>query len=872
MIRPLLSFAALLGLAGFAAAQEEDAAPPPEAITPAANERAPGIRVQVYDIGREAEMDRLLALAPDQTPNWEEVLPSLNLWGEEAFGGFEANFRTVATATLTAPEDGRYTFRLRGDDGVALWIDGKAVIVNDGLHEPTPADGEAVLSAGPHELRVDHFQGGQGVGLQLEWRMPGGDEFALLDGEHLSVDATITPVVSDGEKTLARDVQFLRPGDRTSLEDVHPAFALAHIRPPDFEPQVGAMALLPDGRLAISTFEPLNNGVMETEPNGTLYTLSGVADVTPEDGEDGPDKVTVTEAADNLWDPIGMVVTDGRLFVSETEQVTELIDADGDGFFETHEKRAGDWVSDNYHHFTFGLAADPTDPQIVYAGLSVSVYLGGSAERHPLGEGERVIGLNGPNPPNRGSIAKIDLRSGEIDYIAGGVRTPNGLAFGPGGKLFVTENQGGWMPASKINQIEPGHFYGYKSDMRPWSHYPEGGEPVPFQDEPFTPPALWMPQNQISNSPTQPLVIPDLEIFGPYAGQMLVGELTKGGIRRVTLQEVDGWYQGAVFRFSQGLEAGVNRLVFADDGQLYAGMTGYRGNWTWRGTTFGLQKLVPTGTVAFEMLDVQATSDGFEITFTKPADREYLAEPANYTLATWRYEPGPAYGGPDIDRHSLRVESAEVAEDGRSVRIKVPGLKAGYVVYLRTDPPSQEGETMWATEAWYTLNRIPGQTQSGGLSWSFTDGADGWPSDKREAIAQAMDEAVALYNEHGGYAKALRVSYNPETPTADANFNGRIRFGGQIGARTALHEIGHTLGVGTTRQWRRLLQDGRWSGSAATELLQSWDGDDAVLKGDRQHFWPYGLNYDREDGDQARRRHVEMVAALRKDMGLADAE
>jgi cytochrome c len=171
---------------------------------------------------------------------------------------------------------------------------------------------------------------------------------------------------------------------------------------------------------------------------------------------------------------------------------------------------------------------------------------------------------------------------------------------------------------------------------------------------------------------------------------------------------VDGWYQGAAFRFSQGLEAGVNRLTWGPDGSLYVGMTGYRGNWTWRETTYGLQKLMPTGEAPFEMLGISARPDGFVIEFTHPADRDFLADPVNYGLSTWRYESTPQYGGPELDLHQLRVESAEVAEDGRSVRIRVPGLKPGYVVYFRLDPLSAEGEKMWTTQAWYTLNRIPG--------------------------------------------------------------------------------------------------------------------------------------------------------------------
>lgn len=44
---------------------------------------------------------------------------------------------------------------------------------------------------------------------------------------------------------------------------------------------------------------------------------------------------------------------------------------------------------------------------------------------------------------------------------------------------------------------------------------------------------------------------------GPFTGQMLFGDVAYGGIQRADLEKVDGEYQGAVFRHTQGLEAGV---------------------------------------------------------------------------------------------------------------------------------------------------------------------------------------------------------------------------------------------------------------------------------------------------------------------------
>jgi hypothetical protein len=154
------------------------------------------------------------------------------------------------------------------------------------------------------------------------------------------------------------------------------------------------------------------------------------------------------------------------------------------------------------------------------------------------------------------------------------------------------------------------------------------------------------------------------------------------------------------------------------------------------------------------------------------------------------------------------------------------------------------------------------------LTYRLSNGSDAWDPAIRARITKAMDEAVAIYRQHGVFDKRVTANYNPRTPTADANYNGWINFGGQIGTRTALHEICHTLGVGTHPHWRSLIVEGKWTGEHAIAQLREFDGPDAVLHADRQHFWPYGLNFDREDGEENRRRHVLMVAAFRRDLGI----
>ncbi|MBT8224368.1 MAG: hypothetical protein HKP61_00395 [Dactylosporangium sp.] len=141
-----------------------------------------------------------------------------------------------------------------------------------------------------------------------------------------------------------------------------------------------------------------------------------------------------------------------------------------------------------------------------------------------------------------------------------------------------------------------------------------------------------------------------------------------------------------------------------------------------------------------------------------------------------------------------------------------------------------------------------------------------------DLITTAMDQAVGVYNCHTNITKALYVSYDPSVATADGNQNGSIRFGATSTMQqiTAMHEIGHTVGVGASTAWSSLVVDGVWTGANATGRLRAITGDQsAILHADAIHFWPYGLNYTSEVSSSADLvAHCAIVVALRQDMGM----
>ncbi|MGQ3055235.1 MAG: PA14 domain-containing protein, partial [Roseateles sp.] len=75
--------------------------------------------------------------------------------------------------TLDMPHDDVRDFVLVADDGGVLYVDGKEVINNDGLHVPDAVMGTVALTKGIHQLRVRYLQGPGGGALMLGWKKSG---------------------------------------------------------------------------------------------------------------------------------------------------------------------------------------------------------------------------------------------------------------------------------------------------------------------------------------------------------------------------------------------------------------------------------------------------------------------------------------------------------------------------------------------------------------------------------------------------------------------------------------------------------------------------------------------------------------------------
>ncbi len=442
---------------------------------------------------------------------------------------------------------------------------------------------------------------------------------------------------------------------------------LTVLEPPEIVLEVGGLDVLPDGRPIVAT------------RRGEVWIVEGAY-------AEPAFEPRFTRFAAGLHEPLGAYWSGRSLYVAQRGELTRLIDEDGDDVADLYECASEPWgLSGNYHEFAFGPEPDGRGRLWVTLGLGFCGSLGKSLA------------------PWRG-WAIIIGEDGAIEPMCGGLWAPNGLGANAEGDMFATDNQGDWVGTCKLAHLERGSWHGHPAGTD-W--YAGAGLAPPEGERSFKPPAVWFPYGRMGQSASDILLDSTGGAFGPFAGQLFVGDQMNAAVMRVDLERVGGAWQGACFPFREGFACGVNRMCFGTDGSMFAGLTN-RGWGSLGGRSSGLERLRYTGTVPFEILRMRARPDGFELEFTRPADPATAGRPESYGLSSFTYQRFERYGSPETDRRDLAIVSAAAAPDGRTVRLAVAGLRPGYVHELHAGGVrSAEGEPLLHAEAYYTLNAIP---------------------------------------------------------------------------------------------------------------------------------------------------------------------
>ena len=192
------------------------------------------------------------------------------------------------------------------------------------------------------------------------------------------------------------------------------------------------------------------------------------------------------------------------------------------------------------------------------------------------------------------------------------------------------------------------------------------------------------------------------------------------------------------------------------------------------------------------------------------------------------------------------IEDNLVTATALSFRSRLDNLPPGSRLYFRAYAKTSDNRVFYGENKTFTT--IP----KGKVTYTVNQPA-AEDIDHFNRIKAAAESSVEYYNNLTSISnKHLTFNYNSGVQTADATYSGWIRFGPntsyqQVG--TALHEMAHTMGIGTHSSWTGLvLKNGVYQGRRANRVLQLMTADPkAYIKGDNLHFWPYGINGAHED-------------------------
>ena len=440
--------------------------------------------------------------------------------------------------------------------------------------------------------------------------------------------------------------------------------------------RTSALAFFADGRMAVCTH------------GGDVWIVSGV--------DESLSKLKWKRFAAGMYEPFGLQVIDGLVYVTCKDRLTRLHDLNSDGEADFYESfSADDDVSTFFHAFNFDLQRD-AEGNLYYAksGQYTSYALAGS-------------------------VIKISPDGKKREVHCTGFRTPNGMGILPDGRVTVSDNQGSWMPASKVSLCRPGGFYGYVQThvhrQRLWA--PDGGRidhKKVIPPKTFDQPIIWMPQD-FDNSSGGQLWVDDPR-WGPLSGRLLHTSFGKGWLYYMMLQEVEGQDQAAIVRLKMDALTGIHRArVNPKDGQVYAtGLNGWNGGGR-KGLSQGhVHRFRYTGKPSQLLTDLKVRNGGIELKFNFKLDAKSSMEPQRYQLKQWNYKWAANYGS---KQYSLRnpgktgqdkviVAAVKLLDNGRGAFLEIPDLQPVNQLKMNLALKADDG-SVFEELVYLTINKVP---------------------------------------------------------------------------------------------------------------------------------------------------------------------
>lgn len=461
-------------------------------------------------------------------------------------------------------------------------------------------------------------------------------------------------------------------------------YALKTIAIPDnVKLEVGGIAVMPDGRIAAST------------RRGEIWIIQNAY---------GNGQPHFSRFASGLHEVLGLAYRDGAFYCTQRGELTKIEDKNGDGVAESYTPITLFQLSGNYHEYAYGPVFDKNGD--MYVTLNVAWV------------GDHGDGLG----KWHGWLIKVKP-DGTQEPTATGLRSPAGFMVNSNNDVFYAENQGDWVGSGRVTHLEKGDFAGNAGGLN-WTKEPESplrltkedlkqvdnGEPMyeaAKKIKELKLPAVWFPHTIMGISTADIIEDQTNGAFGPFVGQYFVADQGHSKIMRMSLEKVNGKYQGACYPFYEGFASGLVRLRWGLDGSVFGGMTS-RG-WASTGKAeYALQRLVWNGETPFEMKNIHALPDGFEVEFTLPVNAAKLKDVKNFTVNSFTYKYQHQYGSPIINNRPRKIIGMVPSADGKKVKLVLDSLIPGYIHEIRVAHlESTDQKSLLHDFGYYTLNNIP---------------------------------------------------------------------------------------------------------------------------------------------------------------------
>ncbi len=413
------------------------------------------------------------------------------------------------------------------------------------------------------------------------------------------------------------------------------------------------------------------------DDRAVVTTWSG--DVWIVDGIDEDlDELTWRRFAVGFHQPQGVEVVDGKVYVLDRNQITILHDLNNDGEADFYENFNNDFhATHHFHEFTLDLDRGP-DGNFYFA----------KAARHALPS----------KVDHHGTIMKLDPEGKNLEVVCRGFRVPNGVAVGPKGEITTSDQEGHWIPSTRVNFCSPGSFHGYM-----WG----GGVDAERKD--YDDPIAWLPISVDNSGAGQAWV--DNDRWGPFKGYLVHSTFGRGKIFLMLMEKAGGKIQGGAVEMPVDYNTGLMRPDFRPkDGNLY--LTGLYGWGTKRKAVGGFFRTRYTGKPVLLPSELHVSRKGIDVTFLHELDRESAEDTGNYQVRRWNYKWLSRYGSDlwkldgEQGTETMTVRSVKLLPDGKTVRIAVDDLREVMQMQTQMNIRTKTGAAI-QTEISHSINVLP---------------------------------------------------------------------------------------------------------------------------------------------------------------------